>query len=301
MASGTAAPSLFLRNATGLVKGWSGFDAFRTRSCGSTSSRSACSTAWRCSPTSPRRHPCYRSSSRRSRSRSSPSPTGLMRGHAASRRRLRLADARPRRDPRHRDRGRNRRRRAVSGRECDRPERARVDRGRRRPRPGRVHRQVAGRHRVRPGSHGLVVHPRDVGADLRRHPQARVLPAALRAARTQRRRRLLRIRHRDAGGLPHRDRADVVVGRPWHGGLRPHPADLPLRPDRLRRDGRPDARVVPGPVQDRLRHGEPAALRRRRRVRQDHRRRCRERCDSPARSSRSRWATTSWPRSVQRS
>src|SRR5947208_1584445 len=29
MASGsTAAPSLFLRNATGLVKGWSGFDAF---------------------------------------------------------------------------------------------------------------------------------------------------------------------------------------------------------------------------------------------------------------------------------
>ena len=25
---GSAAPSLFLRNATGLVKGWSGFDAF---------------------------------------------------------------------------------------------------------------------------------------------------------------------------------------------------------------------------------------------------------------------------------
>ena len=28
MATGTASPSLFLRNATGLVKGWSAFDAF---------------------------------------------------------------------------------------------------------------------------------------------------------------------------------------------------------------------------------------------------------------------------------
>ena len=28
MASESKAPSLFLRNATGLVKGWSGFDAF---------------------------------------------------------------------------------------------------------------------------------------------------------------------------------------------------------------------------------------------------------------------------------
>ena len=46
-----------------------------TRSCRSTSSRWACSTAWRCSPTSRGRTRSCRSSSRRSRSRSSRSPT----------------------------------------------------------------------------------------------------------------------------------------------------------------------------------------------------------------------------------
>ena len=42
----------------------------------------------------------------------------------------------------------------------------------------RAHRPAEWRHRVRPGRHRLVVHPRDVGADLRRDPQHRVLPAA---------------------------------------------------------------------------------------------------------------------------
>ena len=115
MASGTsAAPSLFLRNATGLVKGWSGFDAF-------------CVLVHVGQPG----HAGHvlQPGRLRLRPRREPDPVdrpGGDRGHvpgrrlrrahrgdAAGRRRLHLAEPDPRRDPGHADRGRRRRGRVL--------------------------------------------------------------------------------------------------------------------------------------------------------------------------------------------
>ena len=110
----SAAPSLFLRNATGLVKGWSGFDAFtllvhvgQPRHAGHV----------------------LQPGGLRLRARREPDPVdrpGRRRGHvpgrrlrrahrgdAAGRWRLHLAEPGPRRDPRHADRCRRRRHRLL--------------------------------------------------------------------------------------------------------------------------------------------------------------------------------------------
>ena len=110
------APALFLRNATGLVKGWSGIRRVRLLvHVGEPRHAWACSTAWRSSRYVPDgsaiasivvtgdRHDVHVHRLRRPDRR-----------HAPSRRRLRLADAHPRRHPRRRRRRRVRRHRHVT-------------------------------------------------------------------------------------------------------------------------------------------------------------------------------------------
>ena len=164
------APALFLRNATGLVKGWSGFDAFAYAFMSvnlvalgmfyslaifgyvpdGSAVASIIITAIGMTFMSDRlRRPDRRDA-----------PSG---------RRLRLADAHPRRHPRRRRRRRVRRYRDVPRRHGARALTARVTYGgmalggdrRRDARP------QARRHRLRPLRDGLVVHPRALGADLR--------------------------------------------------------------------------------------------------------------------------------------
>ena len=73
----------------------------------------------------------------------------------------------------------------------------------------RDHRPLEWRDRVRPGRHRLVVHPRDVGADLRRDPQHRVLPAAGGARQVGRRPDVLRLGERHPVRLDRDHRPDV--------------------------------------------------------------------------------------------
>ena len=112
------------------------------------------------------------------------------RGHAAGRRRLRLADAGSSTGSRASSTG------AVVGarRRSTSPRRRSASATRSPSSPASSASSSAGssagckrRDRLRPGRHGLVVHPRPVGADLRLHPQHRVLPAARGARRVRRR------------------------------------------------------------------------------------------------------------------
>ena len=111
---GSAAPSLFLRNATGLVKGWSGFDAF--------------SVLVHVGQPGHAGH-VLQPGGLRLRPRGEPDPVDRPRGRrghvpgrrlrrahrgdAAGRRRLHLAEPHPRRDPRHPDRRGRRRDRVL--------------------------------------------------------------------------------------------------------------------------------------------------------------------------------------------
>ena len=122
----------------------------------------------------------------------------------------------------------------------------------------RDHRPPEWRDRVRPGRHRLVVHPRDVGADLRRDPQHRVLPAARRAGQVRRRPVVLRLGERHPVRVDRDHHPDVGARRARHGRLRPDPEVVPVsRPDRPRHHVRADAHLEPGRLQGRLRPGEP--------------------------------------------
>ena len=102
------------------------------------------------------------------------------------------------------------------------------------------------RRRVRPVGDRLVVHPRALGADLRLHPQDRVRSAARRAPGLGRGRRVLRHGGRDVRGVDRHDHHHVRAGRPGDGGLRQDPALVPVhRPGRPRPHVRPDARSRP--------------------------------------------------------
>ncbi len=134
-------------------------------------------------------------------------------------------------------------------------------------------RPAQGWDRVRPGRHRLVVHPVVVGADLRRDPQDRVLPAAGGAARLDRRRGLLRHLRGHAPRVDHRHRPDVRAGGARDGRLCPDPASVPVcRADRAGDHVRADARVVAGRLQGCLRSHLEFDVRGLRRVRPDHRR-----------------------------
>ena len=208
MASGTAAPSLFLRNATGLVKGWSGFDAF-TYSFMSvnlvTLGMFYSLAVFAYVPTA---------STRAVDPLAAIAVTFLAIAYAGLIAVMPRAGGdyvwqtpRPRRDPRHRDRGRcRRRRRCTSSRQAvglDATARAR--RRRRRPRRRRRHRLACG------AASGSSWPPRAGGSSSRcgRRSTARSSrsSSSSRSPRCsdRRRRRLLRIRQRHAGRLDHRD------------------------------------------------------------------------------------------------
>ena len=107
----------------------------------------------------------------------------------------------------------------------------------------RDHRPVEWRDRLRPGRHRVVVHPRDVGADLRRDPQHRVLPAAGGARQVRRRPGVLRFGERHPVRLDRDHRPDVAARGTRHGRLRADPEVVPLpRPHRPRHHVRADAR-----------------------------------------------------------
>ena len=232
MASGTGtAPSLFLRNATGLVKGWSGFDAFtllvhvgEPRHAGHVLQPGGVRLRAHGEP-----DPVDRPGGDRG-----DVPGGRLlgpdRGDAARRRRLHLAEPRPRRDPRRPDRRRGRRGRRLPRRPGDRPRSdAGARDGRRRRDRRRRDRLPQRRHRVRPGRQRLVVHPRDVGADLRRDPQHRVLPAARGAGQVRRRPVVLRLGERHPVRVDRDHRPDVGARRARHGRLRADPEVVPVR------------------------------------------------------------------------
>ena len=126
----------------------------------------------------------------------------------------------------------------------------------------RVDRPAQRWDRLRPGGHRLVVHPRDVGADLRRDPQHRVLPAARRAGQVRRRPVVLRLAERHPVRLDRDDHPDVRARRARHGRLRPDPEVVPVsRADRPRDHVRADAHLEPGRLQGRLRPREPEHVR----------------------------------------
>ena len=274
------APALFLRNATGLVKGWSAFDAFGYSffsvnlvtlgmfyslaifafvpdgSVLSALVLSGVTMTFLCI--------VY---------------AGLIAVDAAGRRRLRLADADLRRGPRRDRRGGGRRAHRLP--RCERVRSRRHDRDHRRRRrrghrPGPRH--AARRDRLRPVQHGLVVHPRAVGADLRLHPQHRVPPAARGDRGRHRPAHVPRVAGRDVHRLDHHDHHRLRCGRPGHGRLRPDPAGEHLhRPHRAGRDVHPDDRLVTGHVQGRLRSGRPEPVRCLERLPGDDRQRGRQR------------------------
>ena len=100
----------------------------------------------------------------------------------------------------------------------------------------RDHRPAQRRDRVRPGRHRLVVHPRDVGADLRRDPQHRVLPAAGGAGQVRRRPVVLRVGERHPVRVDRDHHPDVRARGARHGRLRADPEVVPVsRPHRPRR------------------------------------------------------------------
>ena len=87
-------------------------------------------------------------------------------------------------------------------------------------------RAVARRDRLRARGHRLVADPRPVGADLRRDPQPAVRPAGRGAARDHGPRDPRRPERR-VHRVAHRHRAGHGAGGAGHGGLRPHPAHQP--------------------------------------------------------------------------
>ena len=125
--------------------------------------------------------------------------------------------------------------------------------------------------RVRPVGDGLVVHPRALGADLRIHPQDRVRqPLAALWAGTGR--RVLRHGGRDVRGVDRHDHHHVGAGCPGDGGLCQDPALVPVHRSRRRclmfvlmldHDG--------GHVQARLRQGGRGHVRRPQRLPGDDR------------------------------
>ena len=92
------------------------------------------------------------------------------------------------------------------------------------------------------------------------------------------------------------DRADVRPRRARHGRLRADPAPVPVcRPDRVRDHGRPDGHLVPGRLQGRVRPREPVACSASRTPTTRPSPTPPRTTPSRGRSSRSRWART-WAR-----
>ena len=240
MASGpdSAAPSLFLRNATGLVKGWSGFDAFTYSFMSVNLVTLGMFYSLAVFAYVPGANPILSIVlAAIAVTFLAVAYSGPHRGDAAGRRRLHLAEPHPRRDPRDPDRGRRRRRSASSSSPTRSPWATRVAHRRRRRRRHRRrdHRPAEWRDRVRPGRHRLVVHPRDVGADLRRDPQHRVLPAAGGAGQVGRRPGVLRFGERHPVRVDRDDHPDVRARRARDGRLRADPEVVPVpRPHRPR-------------------------------------------------------------------
>ena len=234
-----------------------------TRSCRSTSSRWACSTAWRSSPTS-RTAPdrCDPAVGRRG-----DVPRDRVRrphrGDAARRRRLRLAEPRSSTASRASSTG------AVVGGVAAYLVARAVGLGQHdRARAGVGGVVVGGaigwlawRDRLRARGHRLVVHPRPLGADLRRDPQAsssssRSRPCSGRPTASS----FFGTPERHPDRVDHRHRPDLGPRRPRDGRLRPDPALVPVRrADRLRDHGRPDAHLVAGRLQGGVRSRDVVA------------------------------------------
>ena len=113
---------------------------------------------------------------------------------------------------------------------------------------------------------------------------------------------VLRVGQRDARRFDHRDRPDGRTRGPRDGGLCAGPALVPLPgARRLRHHGRPDAVLLAGSVPNRLRYGQPADVRRGRRICEDDCPMRQRMTGSSRRSRRSIWAPTSAPRFRPRS